>query len=314
MSLEIKKIDRVKDYKKWINLFKKADGATIFHHPLFLAYHNNRFNEEHLGVFKGEELIALIPLAIANNSAKSPYGASYGGFISIKNFTYSKSREIVTLFLDHLRNQEVKDITIIPSLGIYYKNYDETFLFAMMEQGFRIVNSDISSVVRLDSEPLFNAKLRNISKKSQNLGVEIKFKVSSNIDDFWLLMEKTFSKHKKVPTHTKKEYMDLTQKFPQNIYCNIAYLNDIPVAGMGVFEINSNTMMSFYLCMDDEYKDTQALTFLVKETIYDAKIRGFKSFDFGTSSVNMKANPNVFKFKENFGAVGFFRHTYAFKF
>ncbi len=310
MGLKIAKIDRVKDYKKWVNLFKKADGATIFHHPLFLAYHQNRFNEEHLGIFKGEELIAVIPLAINQNSAKSPYGASYGGFIGIKNFTYSESKEIVELFLDYLKAKGVKDITITPSLGIYYKNYDETLLFAMMEQGFRIVNSDISSIVRLNKQNLFNAKLRNISKKAQNLGVELKFKVS-NVDDFWLLMEKTFAKHKKSPTHNKEEYKDLMQKFPNKIYCNIAYLDKEPIAGMGIFEINDRAIMSFYHCSNEEYKYTQALTFLVVTTILDAKERGFKYLDFGTSSVNMKANPNIFRFKESFGAIGLFRHTYA---
>lgn len=313
MNLKIIQIDRVKDYKKWINLFKRADGATIFHNPDFLAYHGDRFNEEHLGIFKGDELISLIPLAIVQNSAKSPYGASYGGFINIKNFTYNRSKEIVTLFLEYLQRRGVKDITITPSLGIYYQNYNETFLFAMVEQGFRVINSDISSVVRLGSQPLFNAKLRNISKKAQKLGVEVRFR-SSNIDDFWLLMEKTFAKHKKAPTHTKEEYKDLMQKFPKSIYCNIAYFNNIPIAGVGVFEINRRVVMSFYHSMDDNYKETQALTFLVKETILDADRRGFRYFDFGTSSVKMRANPNIFRFKENFGAIGLFRHTYSLKF
>jgi len=311
MSLEIVPIDRNKDYKRWCNLYKKADGATLFHHPDFLSYHQDRFNEEHLGVFKGAELIALIVLAIENKEAKSPYGASYGGFIGIKNFSYSESKEIVTLFLDYLQQKDIKSITITPPFSIYYKNYSQTLLFAMLEQGFYRSNSDISSVVALQKETLFNAKLNNIAKKAKSLGVETLFR--ANLDDFWSLMEQTFSKHKKSPTHTKSEYAYLMQQFPKHIYCNIAYLDKKPLAGVGVFELNEQVMMSFYLCSNEAYKTTQALTLLLQETIKDAKQRGFSYFDFGTSSVGMQAKPNIFKFKEGFGAIGLFRDTFTYK-
>ena len=123
-------------------------------------------------------------------------------------------------------------------------------------------------------------------------------------------MEKTFEKHSANPTHSKEELISLQNMFPNEIYFNIAYIEKRPVAAMGVFKINDLCEMSFYLCSDSEYQNTQALTLVVYESILDSKKNGFKYFDFGTSSVNMIGKENIFRFKESFGAIGEFKHTY----
>ncbi len=309
MSFKIVKLDKNRDYEKWNRFLKDADGKTIFHSLDFLSYHKDRFNEHHLGVIKGEELVGIIPLAIENKIASSPYGASYGGFLFKKTQTYSNSKKIVKAFIEYLKDLDVKEIYIRPSIGIYYeKEYSQTFLFAMLEEGFKVINSDITSVVDLTKDTLFTSRARNMARKALKYGVKIKFR--SNLDDFWLLMEKTYARHQKNPTHTKEEYRYLMQKLPENIYCHVAYIDDIPIAGIGVFELNRSNIMSFYLCKDESYKHLQGQTLLIRDTILDAKERGFKYFDFGTSSTNMIGSESVFKFKESFGAIGLFRETY----
>jgi lipid II:glycine glycyltransferase (peptidoglycan interpeptide bridge formation enzyme) len=52
------------------------------------------------------------------------------------------------------------------------------------------------------------------------------------------------------------------------------------------------------------------MSLLIFDTILDAKEREFDFFDFGTSSVNMIGRENIFRFKESFGSIGNFRHTY----
>ncbi len=317
----IEKIDRnsEKDYKKWVNFLKEANGATIFHHPDFLSYHKSRFYEYHLGVFKGEKLFGIMPLAISIENgekiAKSPYGASYGGFIFQNILTYSNSKEIIMLLKVFLRENKIKTVIITPSLQIYYKSFSETLNFSMLEQDFKIINSDISSIVCLKEDDLekrvFTSKLRNMVRKAEKMDIQTQF--YSSIDDFWSLMDKTFNKHGVSPTHTKEEINYLTQKFPNDIYFNIAYLNGTPIAAIGVFNLNEKNIMSFYLCSDEQYKYTQAMSLIIYKTILKAKEDGFDYFDFGTSSVNMVGKENIFKFKESFGAVGSFRHTYYWK-
>ncbi len=314
----IQKINRrdEKDYKKWVNFLEKVDGATIFHHPDFLSYHFDRFDEYHLAIFKGEHIFAIIPLALVEvdgkKIAKSPYGASYGGFVFKKLLSYSESKEIAILFKEFLSNNNIETTYITPSLDFYHKVFSDTFNFAMLEQGFKIINSDITSVVPLKDVDLetevFTSKLRNVVRKAQKLDINIVYDAS--IDDFWILMEKTFNKHGVSPTHTKEEIGYLNSKFPKDIYFNIAYLDNTPIAGMGVFKINSLVNMSFYLCSDSNYQQTQALSLLVYDTIKKSQENGFNYFDFGTSSVNMIGKDNIFRFKESFGSIGKFRNTY----
>jgi lipid II:glycine glycyltransferase (peptidoglycan interpeptide bridge formation enzyme) len=315
-KISILERENIKDYKKWQTLLNSADGATIFHNLDFLSYHKDRFQENHIGVFKGEELFGVMPLAISNKEkkvAKSPYGASYGGFIFKNNLTYSSSKEIAKLIKEFLKQNNISSMVITPPLEIYYKNSSQTFNFALLESGFKIVNADITSVVPLSNnidleKSIFTSKLRNILRKAEKNGIEIINRAS--IDDFWILMEDTFNRHGVLPTHTKDELIYLNQKFPDKIYFNVAYINKIPVAGICIFTINSLVDMSFYLCSNSKYKQTQALSLLVANTIKESQKKGFRYFDFGTSSVNMIGKENIFKFKESFGAIGKFRFTY----
>lgn len=317
-KFELKKIERTneRDYKKWKKGLKDFIGSTIFHDPDFLSYHGAKFEEYHLGVFKGEELFGILPLAIFENEnkkdVKSPYGASYGGFIFKAILNYSDSKEIIEKFIEFTKDLNINSIIITPSLPVYHESYSDTFIFALLEQGFSVVNSDITSIVYFNSRDtentIFTSRARNMARKARK--VNVKFETDCNIDDFWVLMEKTFQKHGTNPTHTKEELAFLQNIFPNDIYFNIAYIDNTPVAGMGVFNINQLCSMSFYLCSDSEFQNTQALTLVVYESILAAQSKGFKYFDFGTSSVNMVGRENIFRFKESFGAVGQFRHTY----
>ena len=48
---------------------------------------------------------------------------------------------------------------------------------------------------------------------------------------------------------------------------------------------------------------------LVYHSMLWARRRSFQYLDFGTSTLNMEPNWGLIKFKENFGALGFFRDT-----
>jgi len=251
----IKPLNRhnISHYKSWKNILSKLNGSTIFHDPDFLGYHGDKFNEHHLGVYKGESLIGMIPLAIneEKNSlvAKSPYGASYGGFIFKSIMSYSHAKSLVEIFIEYLKNIGVSQILITPSCHFYHKPYSDTFTFALLEQGFKIINSDITSVVLLENSDLenniFTSRARNMQRKA--IKENVNFRINCPIDDFWPLMEKTFQRHGVSPTHSKAELITLNKKFPNEIYFNIAYIEDKPIAGMCVFKINNLVNMSFYL-------------------------------------------------------------------
>jgi hypothetical protein len=316
-AFRIEKIDYhvEKDYINWKKLLEVADGVTLFHNPDFLKYHGKKFNEHHLGIFKGEALIGIMPMALINDGdktiAKSPYGASFGGPIFNQLLNYSDSHEVVLALKNHLETTKVDQISLTPPLPLYYNLSCDTFLFCLLEQKFNIINADISSIVSLSSPQIenttFTSRGRNMARKASKEGVTCVF--NARIEDFWLVIDATFKKHNTKPTHTFEEWKWLTEHLPNDVWCDVAYYENSPVAGIGHFKINSKVDSSFYLCTDPAHQSTQALSLLLYESIIKSQNAGFKWFDFGTSSINMVARENIFRFKESYGAIGCLRKT-----
>ena len=298
----------------WKNQFFNFDGYTIFHSPDFLSYHKSKFDEHHLGFVKGNTVFGLCPLALVREEgkiiAKSPYGASYGGMIFSKVLSYKESKEIQNLFIEYLSNLGVDEFIMTPPLRLYCKNYSDTFLFSFYELGLKVINSDISSIVELNDNYSSNLKSRVKRACKEASKFDLHIDPDAKIEDFWLIIEKTFIKHGVTPTHKFEEMKLLKEKLKREISFPVVYLDSKPLAGVAIFEINNRCVMSFYICQDDEYRNINAQSYLINYLLNDYNQKGFCFFDFGTSSVSMKARPNIFEFKEGFGAIGEFRHSY----
>lgn len=127
----LKQLDRNNkhDYKFWKNGLKNFNGATIFHNPGLFRLSWKKFHEYHLGIFKGEELFGILPLAILENEnkkeVKSPYGSSYGGFVFRDILNYSDSK-IVEKFIEFTKRFEYKLNSVLTSLPVYHEHVRET--------------------------------------------------------------------------------------------------------------------------------------------------------------------------------------------
>jgi hypothetical protein len=303
----------------WDSFVCHANDGTVFHQLNFLAYHGARFQqqEHHLIWYNGQQLFGLMPMGIfeeqAGRVALSPYGASYGGPVFERPLSYGTSREVVARLIDYLVEQEVNRCQLTLPISCCYADYSETFRLALLEQGFRCINRDISSVVALGpSVPVarvVTSRARNSARTAAKSGVT--FTLHGSVKDFWRLMEKTYQKHQTDPTHTVEEFQWLCEHLPESVYVDVAYLDGQAAAGIGYFVINRRVNSSFYLCQDPEIQAAQALTGLIYDALQRAQESGFRWFDFGTSSVKMEGRENIFRFKESFGAVGMFRDTYA---
>lgn len=305
---------------RWDAFVEDANGGTIFHRLDFLAYHGDRFKktERHLVIMKGEEVFGVMPLAVFEENGqkigKSPYGASYGGPVFRKKLSYSESTSIVTELLVAIRAMKIDKLTLTLPIAAAYSEYCETFRLCLYEHGFHAVNRDISSVVALSvsrekTEATFDSRGRNMTRKAQRLGVEIVH--GAGLDLFWPVLLRTYEKHQTSATHSKEELAKLVDTFPDRVYFDIAIYRGEVVAGVGYFVINARMNSSFYFANIPERQDLQALSLLVSDALAQASDRNFKFFDFGTSSVGMKARSSIFQFKESFGAFGCFRDTFA---
>ena len=324
VEVDIERYDPGKGFD-WNLFVESSNGGTLFHRLDFLSYHGERFkdSEHHLVFYKKGQVFGLMPMAIIydtlSETCKSPYGGSYGGPVFRKPLNYADSREAIEALIGYISNLGARTLAMTLPIWPCYLHYSDTFRFVLMETGFKCINRDISSVICLEPHASLykqlGTRLSNLARKSRKAQKEgVKLVHRAGLDDLWKVMEVTYGKHGVRPTHSREELKWLMENFPANIYCDIAYLEGMPIAAVVFFVINSRVICSFYLLQDPSFRKTQALTCLLHSAILRAQEEGFKWFDLGTSSVGMKARPNVFRFKEGFGAIGVFRETYEYSF
>jgi len=309
---------------EWNRFVDESNGGTLFHRLDFLAYHHDRFeeNECHLVIRKGDALFGVMPMAIFDEEdgrvARSPYGGSYGGPVFAKPLHYAESREVLQALLAFFEERDVAASKIVWPIPCCYAEPSDTLRLVFVEEGFRLANRDTSSVVCLDDRLELatevqsrKARLDRKMRKAREEGVEIAHRAPT--EDFWQVLEKSFSRLDVKPTHTFEEIVWLRSNLQDRVQLDVAYLGGVPIASIALFFVNHRVGVTFYLCVDPDHRTTQAQTLLIREAMDRLQKQNVPWLDLGTSSSQQRARPNLFRFKESFGAVGQFRETYVWR-
>lgn len=298
--------------KEWDANVEETVNHSIFHRMRFLRYHEGRFDGcRYIFIRKGSTFYGAIAINISKGIAKSPFGASYGSFTFLKAPTYHEGKVIAGLFLDYLTQNNIHRCELTPLPGVLCQVPMDTFAFNLLEVGFEVRNRDITNIVGLKHPFTLEdvpSKTRNILRKSETYGIKIARE--NHPDRFWKLLELTYQKHGTHPTHTLEELCRLERLCPGEIFYTIGSLDEEPIAGMATFVLNSRSVMAFYLAQNDAYKRMNALTLVIYQELKESAGNGYQYFDFGTSSAEMTARENIFRFKEGFGANGYFRDRF----
>ena len=309
---------------KWNQFVENSNNGTIFHRLDFLAYHGDKFkkNEHHLVFYKGDSIYGVLPLGIFNENgrtvAMSPFGASMGGIVYKKNLKLKYAIQMIELLVDYLIKLGNVDecLIIIPPMG-YYNSYNNYMEFAMCSHGFVISNSEISHFVRTKSEKIednFESRARNSIRKAIKEGNKIKFNDKIEVLYPLIIEDKKRQQLQTKPTHSLQDLLYLEKIFPDRVFADIAYIKEIPVAGVVYFLVNKSCLLTFYLARATNYLNYNSMNLLIKERLLKAHKAGIKYLDFGCSSYKMQiTNIGVAEFKESFGAAGYFKHTFILK-
>ena len=294
----------------WDRLVAASNDGTLFHTRRFLSYHRDRFadGERLLDISKGDTVIGVLPIYVADGRARTPYGASVGGFALSRRPGYGTASAFVAAFIEWLVANDISECAVgLPPVE-YHAAPDETLQFSLREAGFELTNADAVHMVELtDLEAGYEGRCRTAIKRAIKAGVTVRHRVS--VDSFWPVLMATYAKHGTDPTHSEVEWRDLCDRLGDAVWCSVAELDGVPIAGLGAMQLNTRVGSSFYLAADPAHRDTQAQTLLIHGTLTAARDAGTRWFDFGTSSVAGVARPQIFRFKESFGAVARFRRT-----
>lgn len=304
-----------KDTNAWDALVSSSPNGTIFQELKFLSYHGDKFKENvaHVIVKRGQRIIAVGSFLINGNTARTPYGGSYGGLVFDESPTYSHSADIVKALIQFLETEyTAQNIIISPTPKFCGTKSFDTFLFAMLEAGFTITSRDICSVVDLrrinDVDAIISKNARNMIRKAKNSHVTIA--PACSLDQFWDLLSETYKKHGVPPTHTYEELQQIKFLYPDKIEFHAAHYEGYAIAAACEFRTSPTVKSSFYFGQREDKRHLQGLSLVIEHSLARAIEQGIDYYDFGTSTVNMTARANIFRFKESFGAQGYFRERY----
>lgn len=301
----------------WDKFVASSDNGTIFHSFQFLNYHKKKFeNVQIVGVKENSSIVCGIVYNFDGSHIRSPFGASYGGFVFDKRRGYKTIRDCISLILEFLREKYPGQILKIVQSPCYISEKMSSVVdYVLLESGFRTVNSDATAVILTQENLKYKGMtIRNLKKlPKSNRSFDIELCHNGNQDKFWKVLEKTFKKHGTISTHTLEEWQYLVDHNPTSIFSSVLSVEDEPVAGLGVIKLNDTSMMTFYICSDSEYNDLQPTSYLLDKQIDFCRQNNIKFFDLGTCSVSMVSRPNIFEFKEGFDSTIYLRNTYEFK-
>lgn len=267
-----------------------------------MEYHQDRFDDYSLMIYKNEKLIALLPANRVKNKVYSHQGLTYGGLLLHEK---TKFRDVLSAFrraLKYLQDNQIEtlELKILPSFYAEVPNDELAYLMFLTE----------GTLMRRDALSVLNTKHRlKVSKDrkdGQKRGIknELVIKEVDNFDSFWndILKVNLQEKHQAKPVHSLEEISLLKAKFPKNIRQFNVYKNDTIVAGTTIFETKT-VAHSQYISGNKDKNILGSLDLLhmyLIENIFKDKLY----FDFGISneSQGKQVNEGLQYWKEGFGA------------
>ena len=315
--IKIKKFSE-SEKTKWDLFVDSSNNGTIFHLRRFLSYHTKgRFSDHSLLAYKKGKLIGVIPAATKKINHKNFFishpGLSVGSFIVKDNLSISDSLSLVKTFYNYVYENGFDGIRITLMPIVYQKKLSNYIEFSLFNHGFKYIKRELSSVLFLEKKLELNLKKFRPSHQRavrSALKKNIEVKNSNDYKTFYKLLEKNLLlRHNVYPTHSLNELKKLVKLFPNRINLFTANVKDEMVAGVINFILNKNTVLAFYICHDDSYKEYKPVNLLFYNIIDWAIKKKYSTYDFGLFTINGIPNMGLGRFKENFGASGVFRDT-----
>ena len=202
-----------------------------------MEYHQDRFDDYSLLVYKKDKLVGLLPANIKGNVVYSHQGLTYGGLILFKQASFEEAFGAFKVVLQFLHDNEVEtlELKIIPS--IYNKLPSDEVNYLMLQVKGNVARKDVLSVIDQGNKlPIVSSNRKRGIKKAESKNLVVK--EVNDFDAFWneILIPNLQHTHKVSPVHTLEEITLLKSRFPQNIRQFNVYHNDVIVGGTTIFE------------------------------------------------------------------------------
>jgi len=267
-----------------------------------MDYHQDRFKDHSLMLYKKEKLVALFPANQHENILYSHQGLTYGGLIIDKDLKLRDVTECFKTILNYLQECGIQKlhIKLVPSIYSPFPTDELNYALFILEA--KLTRRDALSVVNMQHRLKLSRDRIAGNKRAIKHNLEIK--EVDTFDDFWneILIPNLAQKHTTKPVHSLAEIQLLKTRFPKQIRQFNVYKNGKIVAGTTIFETES-VAHSQYISGNEDKNTLGSLDFLhvhLLNEVFQHKLY----FDFGISNENQGRNVNegLQYWKEGFGA------------
>lgn len=267
-----------------------------------MDYHQERFHDFSLLIYKEKKLVALLPANKVEDKLYSHQGLTYGGLILKKDIGFKDVVEVLKVSFNYLLDNNFKSlyVSLLPNI---YKTYpSDEINYLMFKLDAKLIKRETSSSILISDKLKIQPNRLQGKKKADKLNLIIKEEETFN--DFWnlVLIPNLKETYKAKPVHSIKEISLLKERFPNSIRQFNVYYKDKIVAGTTIFETQKVAHVQ-YISANNEKQKLGSLDYLFEDLINNI----FKNkiyFDFGTSNKNDGHNVNegLIYWKEGFGA------------
>lgn len=281
--------------KIWDQFLEHCKNGHFFFQRKYVEYHNDRFTDASLLVYKDDTLICLLPASIEGATVTTHAGLTFGGFVYTPNMTTARMLLVFEAVLSHYKESGIKRFVYKTSPYIYHLLPADEGLYALFRNHAKLIRRDITSAVALQETTL------NSEAPPSQWNIE----ASTDYSKFWALLEENLAtRHQTKPVHSRDEISRLSSLFPANIQLHTCRMNDDLLAG-AVLYVNKSIVHVQYMAASETGMNNRALEkllkVLLKEYQQDPKIN---YFDFGISNEQqgMYLNKGLITFKEELKA------------
>lgn len=280
----------------------QAKNATFLFKRDFMEYHQDRFNDYSLLIYKKEKLISILPANKNDGVVYSHLGLTYGGLVVKKDAKFTDTWEAWKTVLKFLQDNDFQKLIVKEMPSMYTSYPSDEFSYLMYILKAKLVRTDVASSIYLPEALKIQSNRKEGVKKAERAGLTIK--EEPNFEAFWneILIPNLEKRHGASPVHSVSEISTLHSKFPKNIRQFNVYSDTNIVAGATIFETKRVAHVQ-YISANENRQELGALDFLFNSIITET-FMGKQYFDFGTSNENQGNNLNkgLLYWKECFGA------------
>ena len=298
---------------EWNQFVSASKNGTFLFDRRFMDYHQDRFHDHSLMVFRDGRLYALLPANQRDDVLVSHGGLTYGGLVMSSLCSAKGVLDAFTAINAYLRQQAIRRVVYKAIPWIYHQLPAEEDLYALTAVcNARLTIRDISSAIVSTRRLKFTESRRSGLRKA--IRANLRVCESADVDAFWHILNTNLTQKYAVrPVHTAAELRLLRSRFPDNIKLWLTLDGDTPVGGTLLF-LTPQVLHTQYISATPYGKQHGAIDLLFDHLVNNI-YADYRYIDFGKSTVSDSADLNeqlIFQ-KEGFGARAVCYDTYEYE-